>query len=283
MAAREKIFVSYRRTDSEAEAGRIAERLTALFGATTVFFDTASIGIGEVFPDRIANELDRALVVLVVMGKGWLPAADQYGRRRIDDPEDWVRVELQRALAAPGLEVVPILIDGVAEVPPSKALPSDLASLSQRNAWQVRSRTFGTDMRILVDWLVSRNLLPNQRKAATASESSPLPTTSVNWHVLGSRYDREQRKTSRIWAFVAVALVIVATSLGAGIALSGASLAPTLPFPALLVLAALTSIPKILSAREKLIRSGNLLIALNEARDVGDYKRLEARAMEMYA
>jgi hypothetical protein len=281
MAVRRKVFLSYRRSDSEPEAGRVAERLSTIFGDDAVFFDTASIGIGEIFPDRIADELAQARVLLVVIGKGWLPAADQYGRRRIDDPKDWVRIELENALTAKGLEVVPILLDGI-KMPPAQALPAEIAGLVERNALPVSSSSFGSDMRRLVDWLESRQLLPVPHDAPTLDGPGERPS-SMRWHEIGFRYDEEQRATYRMWAAIAIVLAATAVTGLVVILIASGPGAAALPFPALLVVFALTSVPKSLNARANLVRSGNLLMALDAAPDLGDYKRLEARAMEMYA
>jgi hypothetical protein len=282
-----KIFVSYRRSDSEAHAGRIAERLMTVFGAEHVFLDTESIKPGEQFPERISLELGRARVVLVLIGGTWLTAADEFGRRRIDDPTDWVRRELEISLASPGLEVVPVLLDGAHAMPPKHAFPESIAAISARNAIRVKSRTFGADMRALVDWLVTLNLAPPlslSMAAFSASdvESSQAPSSSVNWDSLARRFGDAQRSTIRLWAGIAGLLATCATLVVAALTVARIPLNLSLPFPGLLAVFAVISIPKYLTAREKLVRSENLLTALHQERDPGQYQRLLARALEMY-
>jgi pterin-4a-carbinolamine dehydratase len=111
------IFVSYRRSDSQHAAFAIADRLRWAFGQDEVFFDRGSIGAGEAWPASIRDALVSAKVVLVVIGPGWLRVADAWGRRRLDDPEDWVRREVCEALGRQeqGLnEVIPLYLDGAA-------------------------------------------------------------------------------------------------------------------------------------------------------------------------
>jgi eukaryotic-like serine/threonine-protein kinase len=135
--ARDLVFVSYRRSDAAAQAGRLAAELKWRFGEERVWFDTDSISGGQSFPGRIREALGRARVVLVVMGKGWLPAL----RRRIDDPEDWVRQEVAAALEFQNDAVIPVLVDG-AKMPRPKALPDAVAQLAERHCMRLEHTQF---------------------------------------------------------------------------------------------------------------------------------------------
>jgi pterin-4a-carbinolamine dehydratase len=111
------IFISYRRSDSQHAAFAIADRLRWAFGQDEVFFDRGSIEGGDEWSESIRNALQSARVVLVVIGARWLRIADEWGRRRLDDPNDWVRREVCEALARQGAaqaEVIPVYLDGVA-------------------------------------------------------------------------------------------------------------------------------------------------------------------------
>src|SRR4051812_27579397 len=92
-----KVFISYRRADSIAETGRIYDQLVADFGPGAVFKDVDSIPVGSDFPAVIADAVKRCPVVLVVIGLHWLDAADAAGRR-LDDPTDFVRLEIEAGL-----------------------------------------------------------------------------------------------------------------------------------------------------------------------------------------
>lgn len=132
-----KVFISYRRSDSEAASGRIADRLRHHFGAENVFRDLESIKLGVDFEDRISNAVDQSAVQLVFIGQHWLDATDEQGRRRLDQPDDPVRTEIRLALQKP-IPVIPVLIDGVA-FPPTEALPSDIGKLTKSNGLAVRN------------------------------------------------------------------------------------------------------------------------------------------------
>ena len=103
MPAANAIFISYRRSDSNDVSGRIYDRLAAHFGATAVFKDVHSIPYGADFPTYIRQELSHCRVLLAVIGPTWL-TAEKHGQRRLDNPADWVRIEIQLALEN---EVVP--------------------------------------------------------------------------------------------------------------------------------------------------------------------------------
>src|SRR5215468_7288849 len=112
------IFISYRRSDNITMTGRIHDRLCSEFGDQTVFKDTEDIPAGADFRIALDQALGESAVVLVIIGQKWLTAADEDGKRRLEDPEDFVRVEVETALARPGTLVVPVLIDGTF-MPPS--------------------------------------------------------------------------------------------------------------------------------------------------------------------
>jgi pterin-4a-carbinolamine dehydratase len=113
------IFISYRRSDSQHAAFAIADRVRWAFGQDEVFFDRGSIEGGDEWSESIKNALQSAKVVLVVIGASWLRVADAWGRRRLDDPKDWVRREVCEALARQGtalIEVIPVYLDGVTKL-----------------------------------------------------------------------------------------------------------------------------------------------------------------------
>jgi hypothetical protein len=115
------IFVSYRREDSAAEAGRLQTTLLGQFGEEAVFMDTSSIQAGAEWPSGIKSALDFARAVLVILGHEWVRVSDEWGERRIDQDEDWVRREIEQALAQ-NKEVIPVLVNG-ARMPPADKLP----------------------------------------------------------------------------------------------------------------------------------------------------------------
>jgi hypothetical protein len=124
------IAISYRREDSLAVAGRLYDRLQAKFGKKNVFMDFDSIPPGVDFREHIRQTIDLADVVVAVIGPHWF--GDKDNARRIDDANDFVRIEIAHALER-GIPVVPLLINNTA-MPKPEELPHDLESFAFRNA-----------------------------------------------------------------------------------------------------------------------------------------------------
>jgi formylglycine-generating enzyme required for sulfatase activity len=145
------IFISYRREDSIAYSGRLYDRLTAEFGKGQVFMDIDSMDPGSDFVDVIERTVAACDAVLVVIGKQWLSASDAQGRPRIENPEDFVRLEVGTALSRK-VRVVPVLVGG-AQMPRPDQLPAALAGLSRRNALDLPDIAFHQTLGRLVDLL----------------------------------------------------------------------------------------------------------------------------------
>ncbi|MEE4108219.1 MAG: toll/interleukin-1 receptor domain-containing protein, partial [Halieaceae bacterium] len=148
------IFLSYRRADTSASAGRIYDRLQSHFGADQVFQDVDTVPLGVDFREFVAQKLKHCDVLLVVMGDNWLGVIDGEQERRIDRPEDLVRLEVEAALQR-GIPVIPVLV-GSKPVPSEAELPASLRNLSYRNGVEVRSDgSFGGQMAKLVSAIES--------------------------------------------------------------------------------------------------------------------------------
>jgi TIR domain len=137
------IFVSYRRQESAHLAGRLYDRLADRFGEGQVFIDVDAIEPGVDFAEAISRAVAACQVLLAVIGPAWLTTTDERGRRRLDDPDDIVRVEIGAALAR-GVRVIPILVEGAA-MPGRDDLPESLAGLARRNALVIRHESFRSD------------------------------------------------------------------------------------------------------------------------------------------
>jgi hypothetical protein len=142
-----KIFINYRREDSRADAGRLYDRLHALY-PTRIFRDVGSLEPGVEWREAIEKVLGDSDACLVVIGKNWLTITDSSGHRRLDDPRDVVRQELQTALKS-GMRVFPLLVGG-AKMPPEEDLPEDLQSLARRNALEISEQDWNEDFDKLV-------------------------------------------------------------------------------------------------------------------------------------
>ena len=137
------IFISYRREDSRHAAGRLREVLSESVPNDRLFMDVDNIPLGLDFQQVLEKQLARCEVMLVVIGDRWLDARDEGGNRRLDNANDFVRLEIETALRR-DIRVVPVLLDGV-ELPPAVALPDSLQSLTRRQGMQISHASFTSD------------------------------------------------------------------------------------------------------------------------------------------
>jgi len=144
------VFISYRRRDNPYVAGILRDALQAHFGIDQVFFDLDKIPYGVDFRQYIANAVGSCVVLLVVIGDQWLHLHDEKGRRRLEDPSDFVRIEIEAALKR-DITVVPVLIES-AQMPAASELPESIREMAFRNAAEIRA---GRDQKHQVDRLVS--------------------------------------------------------------------------------------------------------------------------------
>lgn len=169
------IFISYRRQEAIAEARGIYERLRAEFGSDSVFIDLEGLDYGEDFVESLDRQLQHCQVLLALIGPQWLASPDGHGGRRLDDENDFVRIELRTALQR-SIRVVPVLLDG-AVMPRTSDLPADLQPLLRRQALELEFRKFDADIGRLVTSL-RRILTPAAAAVPVAEPAQPLPTAT---------------------------------------------------------------------------------------------------------
>ena len=143
-----KIFVSYRRQDASSEAGRITDWLDRHFGEDEVFMDINALEPGVDFVLKIEEAVEMIDALIAVIGPNWVDAEDEHGNRRLDDPADWVRLEIANALRR-GIRVIPVLVKGAA-MPPAAKLPEDLQPLRRRNALPITERQWRPGIQELI-------------------------------------------------------------------------------------------------------------------------------------
>ncbi len=176
-----RILVNYRRDDSAAYAGRLADRLREHFGRENVFVDIDTIRPGEDFVDRIDQSIAACDVLVAVIGKSWLTAADPQGRRRLDREDDFVRTEIAKALER-HIRVIPALV-GDAGLPEAAQLPQDIVALSRRQAIEISDSRFHHDVDLLIEALSDTPGLSSQpeqlrqplRETGGQVAGNPLP------------------------------------------------------------------------------------------------------------
>lgn len=138
------VFISYRREDSAGFAGRIYDRLTRRLDAKNIFLDVDSIQPGLDFFDVLSAKLRVCDALIAIIGKNWNSSADKDNRRRLDNPDDFVRIEIETALKR-GIRVIPVLVDG-ATMPRREDLPDSLQKLRRRQAIEISHNRFDSDV-----------------------------------------------------------------------------------------------------------------------------------------
>jgi hypothetical protein len=181
---RHKIFISYRRQDSAANALGIGQYLENVFGRKNVFIDV-DMHAGTKFPALLEKRLSECKVMLVLIGPDWLNARDDQGQRRLDNPGDWVRLEISHALKR-DITVIPVRVNG-AELPMNATLPDDIRGLLDYQAVSVTTAGFRNEMSGLVRDIRS---IPSPRSWRTfgtmaAGVSLLLLAGVVAWQVSG--------------------------------------------------------------------------------------------------
>jgi hypothetical protein len=187
------IAISYRREDSLPVAGRLYDRLEQRFGKENVFMDFDSIQPGLDFRDQIKNTIERSKVVIAVIGPNWLGQKNDT-TRRIDDPADFVRLEVAHALQR-GIPVIPVLVNNT-RMPKPETLPIDIQALAFRQALPLDS---GQDFRQHAERLM--------KSVDDIAKKSPRRITFRRT----DGKSRKRRFSARLLALAASAVVLLAT------------------------------------------------------------------------
>ena len=168
-----RIFISYRRQDSAYPAGWLYDRLADRFGADQIFKDVDSIELGDDFVETITNAVGSCDILLALIGQEWLDIASSDGSRRLDDPDDFVRLEIEAALERKVL-LIPILVEG-ALMPRGDQLPPSIAPLVRRQALELSPTRFRADTERLLD-VMERTLVDlHEEQAEEAPAVAPVP------------------------------------------------------------------------------------------------------------
>lgn len=175
MAEKQNIFISYRRKDSAGYAGRIFDRLAEVYGTQRVFMDIDTIEPGQDFVNAIEKAVKSCEVMIVLMGPSWINVKDESGNRRICNSNDFVHLEIKKALEHK-VHVIPVLVGG-AVMPSQEELPKDLSDLSRRNAIEITDTRFRYDMGRLVD-AIDKKVSLGSRPIAIRSDKKEQITRS---------------------------------------------------------------------------------------------------------
>lgn len=188
--ASQQVFVCYRREETAAHAGRVYDAMVSRFGERNVFMDI-DMEPGVDFVERITEVVSGCVALIVVMGPGWATVTDEDGTRRIEDPDDFVRLEVETGLRN-GVHVIPALVHG-ARMPRRESLPPELRSLARRNALEMSDGRWGYDVGRLLTALDERvtdeNEIPPMGPAGEQEQEEaevPVPQPPIpRWRLIG--------------------------------------------------------------------------------------------------
>jgi TIR domain len=171
------IFISYRRDDTEGEAGRLFDDLVRVFGDDSVFMDVAGINPGIDFRKAIDENVSSCGVLLAMIGPEWATIANSAGQRRLEDENDFVRLEIASALAR-NIAVIPVLVHD-AKMPHPEQLPDNLKDLAYRNSVEITHARWNSDVQLLTkalsQYVASSSYTSTEPVHATVSVQLPPP------------------------------------------------------------------------------------------------------------
>ena len=193
-----KFFINYRREDTAPYAGRLYDRLTEHFGADQVFMDIDQIEPGEDFVEVINRKVGACEIAIISIGPNWLGVTDASGKRRLDDEEDFVRMEIIAALERK-IRVVPVLVGG-ARMPRRRDLPEALAPLARRNAIELSETRFHADVNRLIEAIERARASPQKEAVPSAATTASVaePVAAGNFKSRDLRNASEPQGTSKI-------------------------------------------------------------------------------------
>jgi hypothetical protein len=184
------VFISYRREDAAGYAGRIYDRLLSRLGRERVFIDVDNIPAGLDFVDVLSERVGRCDALIAIVGRNWLGSADKNNRRRLDDPNDFVRIEIEAALNR-NVPVIPVLVDG-AVMPQADELPDGLKKLARRQGIEISHSRFDSDAERLTDALAE---IEEQQQGAHA-EAAPAAAQSRARAIVGAPASSEATRAA---------------------------------------------------------------------------------------
>jgi TIR domain len=227
-----KVFITYRREETSAYAGRLYDAMVARFGEDNVFMDV-DMAPGVDFVERIKEAVAACHVLIVVMGPRWATVENEDGRPRIADPEDFVRLEVETALRRPDVTPIPVLVGG-ARMPNREDLPPEVRPITRRNALELSDQRWRYDVGRLVSTLddllaelTGVHGVPSPERTAATEKAAPAEAAEAPGKTArpsiatatsaASAWLRRHLRLAIAVAVVAVAgLVVAILALGGG-------------------------------------------------------------------
>ena len=192
-----RVFLNYRREETSGHAGRLFDDLAERLEGVEVFMDIDRIAPGVDFTEVIDEALDSCDVVLALIGRRWSALTDDGGRRRLEAEDDFVRLELEKALGRSDVRVIPVLVHG-ANMPPSGELPDGLRSLARRQAFELSDTRWHYDLNVLVHALEKVSRIKVEQAGAASAERERLERERLERERLD--VEREAAEQARVEA-----------------------------------------------------------------------------------
>jgi hypothetical protein len=192
------IFINYRKDDSSWNALALYNELQKYFPKERIFKDFNTIRPGDDFVESIQKALSHCNVLLIVMSKNWLQVKDKHGNRRLDDPDDLVRIEISTAIER-NIQVIPVLFDNI-PMPTSGELPDNLRSLPRRQYVEIETTRFESDVKKLAEAI--EELLPagepgHGKKVEHGEEATVRPTVRTSQQNVNQKAQHEASQQFR--------------------------------------------------------------------------------------
>jgi len=172
------IFVSYRRDDTSGHAGRLYDRLADHFGKDKIFRDVDHISYGDDFVETLEEAVGSCQALIAVIGPTWVTTKDKHGRRRLDSPHDFVRIEIESALSS-GVPIFPVLVNN-AEMPDTDELPESISGLARRQALEISETRVDYDVGQLLKVLEVKVGPASGADSESEPEPKPKPDFALN-------------------------------------------------------------------------------------------------------
>lgn len=205
------IFINYRRGDEPGFTQALLGRLEQAFPADRLFIDVDNIPPGEDFVHVLDSQVAHCDILLAVIGNGWLDATDERGNRRLDDPNDFVRIEIESALRQ-GKRVIPVLVHQ-ARMPRPDELPEAIRPLATRNAVRLTHERFRADVQGLVKALQQA---PGDIEAPSRAPAAHVQADEAGKRTRAQRLEpRGERRSSRPAVVVGSGIVLAGAFIGA--------------------------------------------------------------------
>lgn len=210
------VFVSYRREDTAGEARALFNELSTKLGKESVFMDVDNIALGRDFRHVLQEHLAACDLLLVIVGRGWVEAKDASGRNRLEQPNDFVRLEIESALKR-NIPVTPVLVQG-AQMPTVDQLPVDVRDFAYRNGFELSHARWESDVAEMCKRLgLGKHAMGTTRMVDTSGGESPADGRVTQANVAPIEASTAHKRNRNPWLATIAAMVMAIAAAGAGL------------------------------------------------------------------